>query len=301
MRAVRPLALLAALGLIAQLAFAADEPAAAKDDFNARMRAATISGPKDIPLAGQAQLHLPADKVFIPKAEAAEMMRKMGNPGDYKDLQGLIFPKAEGADWFVVVEFEKAGYVKDDDAKDWKADDLLKQFREGTEEANKERSKMGVTPLEIVGWAEPPAYDAKTHRLVWAMTSRDKGAPADAELGVNYNTYALGRDGYFTLNLVTALKTLPTEKEEAKSLLAALDFDSGKRYTDFNSSTDHVAEYGLAALVLGVGAKKLGLLALAFAFIAKFAKLALLAVVGVGAAVKKFFFSGKKEGQPPQA
>ena len=59
-----------------------------------------------------------------------------------------------------------------------------------------------------------------------------------------------------------------------------------------------MAEYGLAALVIGVGAKKLGLLALAFAFIAKFAKLGILAVVGLGAAFTKFF---KRNKAPPEA
>ena len=297
MRALRTLiALLSFATLAASSAFAADEaPAASRNDLSERIRRAAVEGPKDLPLAGQAQLHLPAGKVFLPQPEAGEMMRAMGNPGDYRDLQGLILPKAEGAQWFVVVNFEKAGFVKDDDAKEWKADDLLSSFREGTEEANKERSKAGNTPIEIVGWAEMPKYDASTHRLVWAMSLRDKGAPADAPQGVNYNTYALGREGYFTLNLVTDLKDLPVQKEDAKALLAALDFDAGKRYADFNSSTDHVAEYGLAALVLGVGAKKLGLLALGFAFIAKFAKLAILAVVGVGAAFAKFFKRGKPE------
>jgi len=274
--------------------------AAARSELAQRIQKASINGPQDIPMAGQAVLHLPAGKTFVPKAEAIEMMHAMGNPGTYADLQGLVLPQQERTSWFAIVSFEKAGYVKDDDAKDWKADELLSQYREGTEAANEERAKMGVTPIEIVGWAEKPSYDAGTHRLVWAMSLRDKGAPADAEQSVNYNTYALGREGFFTLNLVTDLKALPTEKSEAQGLLAALDFDAGKRYADFNASTDHVAEYGLAALVLGVGAKKLGLLAVVFAFLAKFAKIAILAVVGVGAAVKKFFFKGKKEQQQPQ-
>ena len=42
------------------------------------------------------------------------------------------------------------------------------------------------------------------------------------------------------------------------STVAALNFNEGKRYADFNASTDKVAEYGLAALVAGVAAKKLG-------------------------------------------
>jgi uncharacterized membrane-anchored protein len=71
--------------------------------------------------------------------------------------------------------------------------------------------------------------------------------------------------------------------------LGHLEFSNGKRYSDFNASTDKVAEYGLAALIGGVAAKKLGLFALIFAFLAKFAKLALVAVVGLGALVAKLF------------
>ena len=41
--------------------------------------------------------------------------------------------------------------------------------------------------------------------------------------------------------------------------------------------------------MLGVGAKKVGLLAVIFAFVAKFAKIILLAVVGFGAAITKLF------------
>lgn len=76
-------------------------------------------------------------------------------------------------------------------------------------------------------------------------------------------------------------------------MLGALEFDPGKRYEDFNEATDHVAEYGLAALVLGVGAKKLGLLAVIFAFLAKFAKVIFIAVLGGGAVITKLFKRNK--------
>ena len=59
-------------------------------------------------------------------------------------------------------------------------------------------------------------------------------------------------------------------------LASAASTSDGKRYADFNAKTDHVAEYGLAALVVGVAAKKLGLIALAVAFFAKFAKVILI-------------------------
>jgi uncharacterized membrane-anchored protein len=278
--------LLAALGLTLSLAVhAADKPV---DPAFTEAQAAAKEGPTDIAIAGQATFHLPAGRLFVPQPQAGKLLRAMGNPGSHDELSGVIFRKGDEP-WFATLRYIASGYVKDGDAKEWKADDLLASYKEGTESANEERQKMGVPALEITGWAEVPAYEATTHRLVWAMSSKEKGAPADAGQGVNYNTYALGREGYLSLNFVTDLKDLPAQKPDAKALLSALEFDSGKRYEDFNSATDHVAEYGLAALVLGVGAKKLGLLAVIFAFVAKFAKIIFIAVIAFGAAIGKFF------------
>jgi uncharacterized membrane-anchored protein len=270
----------------------AQQPAPKVDDPWDVARQAAQNGPADITLAGQAMLKLPADRVFIPQPHATKLLNAMGNPGEDPRLQGLIFPADDNAGWFMTVRYEDSGYIKDDDAKEWNADDLLTSYREGTEENNKERAKMGVAEMEILGWAQPPAYDAATHRLVWAMKSRDKGSTSDQDLGVNYNTYVLGREGYLSMNLVTGLNELPAHKSEAHALLDATNFVDGKRYADFNASTDHVAEYGLAALVLGAGAKKLGLLAVIAAFAAKFAKVGILLLAGLGLGAKRLL--GKK-------
>ena len=297
LRALRRLALsaAAALSLVASHHALAAEPPQPTQAADA-LASAALHGPADAKLDNQGVLHVPAGRVFIPQPQAAEMLRKMGNPGSHSDVRGLVFPE-KGDSWFAVVSWEGAGYVKDDDAKDWNADDLLKSFREGTEASNAERKKMGVNEMEIVGWAEKPHYDATTHRLVWAMASKDIGAPAGAEQGVNFNTYALGREGYFSMNLITDLKELPAHKPQAEQLLAALDFADGKKYTDFNSSTDRVAEYGLAALVLGVGAKKLGLLAGLGLALAKFGKLIFLGGAAVVVGLGKLFAGRGKSGQ----
>jgi uncharacterized membrane-anchored protein len=255
---------------------------------------AALAGPTHVRLAGQASLQLPAGMRFVPQPQAGRMLRAMGNPAHDGDLQGLIVSQNDGR-WFAIVRFVAAGYVKDDDARDWKADDLLARYREGTEAGNAERRQMGVPELEVQGWAEAPAYDATSHRLVWAMTSRIKGSgqpssdQADASTGVNYNTSMLGREGYLMLTLVTSLEQLPAVKTQALVLLASLNFDEGKRYADFQPDTDPVAEYGLAALVVGVAAKKLGLLALAGVFILKFAKLILVGLALLGAVAMKLF------------
>lgn len=244
-------------------------------------------GPAEIGLRDQASLKLSTGQVYFPAPQANRVMEAMGNHTD-ATFVGLILPTTP-ANWMVAVRYEPSGYIRDDDAKDWKADELLASIREGTQAANEARRKQGFPEIEVLGWAEAPAYDAAAHRLVWAMKARDKNPqPGDAP-GVNYNTYALGREGYFSLNLVTDLNTLETDKPVARDLLANLEFNAGKRYGDFVASTDRVAEYGLAALVAGVAAKKLGFFALIAAFVVKFFKVIALAVVGAFAGFARFW------------
>lgn len=279
-------------GVWAQSGAKVDANAEAEAAWTAASAAAT-SGPADIKLADQATLKITKGQAFVPPAETGQLLQSMGNRSG-TGLLGLVVPMGK-EEWVVVARHVNADYIKDDDAKDWKADDLLKSLREGTEESNKERKTRGIAEMDIVGWVQAPAYDAAAHRLVWSLSSKDKGAADNVATGVNYNTYALGREGYISLNLVTSMKTIEQEKAVARTLLAELNFNEGKRYADFNSSTDKVAEYGLAALIGGVAAKKLGLLAAASVFLLKFWKLLLIGLVGIGALVAKLA-GRKKEG-----
>src|SRR5262249_30283815 len=117
--------------------------------------------------------------------------------------------------------------------------------------------------------------------------AKQKGG-ADRDPTVNFNTYLLGREGYVSVDLITSASAVEADKAAARKLLAAVDFNSGKRYGDFNSSTDKVAAYGLAALVAGVAAKKLGLLALLAATVVKFTKVIVLAAAGAFAAITRW-------------
>lgn len=266
-----------------------------KQAFDAA-RKVHVEGPANVALRDQATLKLPAGFVFIPQPEADRLLRSMGNRGG-DSLTGLVFP-ASDANWFAVVRYIQEGHIKDDDAKDWNANDLLASLREGTEASNEERTSRGYPAMEVAGWAEVPKYDAATHRLVWSASTRDKGAKTDDKMGVNYNTYALGREGYISLNLVTGLAELPKYKQDALQLLGALEFNQGRRYADFNGSTDKVAAYGLAALIAGVAAKKLGLIAMLLALAAKFAKVIVVAVGGAAWGVAKLFGRKRPDAGP---
>jgi uncharacterized membrane-anchored protein len=266
--------------------------AARKAELTGAWQAASnagTAGPADVPLIDQATLKLPAGDFFVPKAEGIRVMRALGNTIHEASFVGLVLGTRPNDRWLVVITYIKEGYIKDDAAKDWNADDLLKNLKEGVDESNKDRAARGFPEMEVIGWIEPPNYDATSHRLVWSVLGKDKGTPDDARKDVNYNTYALGRDGYFSLNLLSDSARIATDKSAAHELLANLTYQSGKRYEDFSASTDRIAEYGLLALVGGVAAKKLGLLALLLAFVLKFAKAIFVAVAVFGTGVVKFF------------
>jgi uncharacterized membrane-anchored protein len=244
-------------------------------------------GPADVKLADQAALKLPEGFVYVPPAEAKGIMTAMGNRVG-AGLLGLVFPADDpDASWFVVMTYVDSGYIRDDDAKDWNADELLQNLKAGTEEANRDRKARGIPEMEVLGWVEAPRYDATTHRLVWSAATKDKVDPGASPRGVNYNTYALGRQGYISLNFVTDYASIANEKPIAQRLLGALEFNAGRRYADFDSSTDRVAEYGLAALVGGIAAKKLGLFATLGVLLAKFWKLVAVAGVALVAGLAK--------------
>lgn len=258
------------------------------------MRKVSVSGPDTVTLGNQATLKLPKDYTYVPPKEAGQFMKLIGNSVD-SSFYGLIFH--DNISGFVSIEYIDSGYIKDDDAKDWDADELLDNLQEGTKEGNKSRAEHGIAPIEVLGWIEKPHYLQPTHRLVWSAAIRDIGSNVpEAEQGVNYNTYQLGREGYLSLNLVTDRGTVESEKPLANQLLGAVSFNEGKGYGDFNASTDKIAEYGLAALIGGIAAKKLGLLALIGVTVLKFWKLALIGIAAAGMGAKKLL--SRKKSQP---
>jgi uncharacterized membrane-anchored protein len=287
----------AGAALLATTAAQAQGKAEAEIDaaFEAAKQTA-VRGPAEVKLADQAAIKLPEGFVYVPPVEGKRIMAAMGNRAG-AGLLGLVFPGDDpDANWFVVMSYVDSGYIRDDDAKDWNADELLKNLKAGTEEANRDRKARGIPEMEVLGWVEAPRYDAATHRLAWSAATKDKAEAGAAPRGVNYNTYALGRQGYISLNLVTDYASIEKEKPIAQRLLGALEFNAGRRYADFDSSTDRVAEYGLAALVGGIAAKKLGLFATLGVLLAKFWKLAAVAGVALVAGLGKVLARKKADG-----
>jgi uncharacterized membrane-anchored protein len=231
-------------------------------------------GPKPIDLGHGIKLDLPEGNAFLAQPEAGKLMEKMGNLHN-DDMLGLVVSTNDADEYLVTLDYEDTGHIKDDESLDGK--ELLESIREGEEEYNEERKKLGFNAIHAAGWDEEPHYDKQKHELIWGLLveSADGGS-------INYNTRILGRTGFVSLNLLTDKQHLAQYKPAGALLLSKTRFEAGKRYEDFNSSTDKVAEYGLTGLVLG-GAG-LGL--------AKIAKIGLLAKFGKG--LIALLIAGKK-------
>jgi len=255
--------------------FAAEKSSLGKADF--------LHGPIKAKLGGIAEIQVPEGYSFTGAEGTKKLMEMMGNTVDGTEL-GFLAPT--NANWFVIFEFDASGYVKDDEKDKLDADGILASIRRGTEEANKARKKMGIAPVTVVGWEQPPKYNPETHNLEWAIRGESEGEPV-----VNYNTRVLGRKGVMAVTVVGDPAEVKTAMPDFNQLMAGYSFQSGQTYAEFKPG-DKVAKYGLAALVVGgaaVGAAKLGLFATLAVFLKKAWKLVIVAVVAVAAMFKKLF------------
>ena len=196
-------------------------------------------GPRDVPLAGSGKIHIPDKTAALSEDESVKFLKLTGNLPE-KGLNIIV-----GSRWWATFDFDPSGYIKDDEKID--ADALLKQLKDSDAPSNEERRKQGLTELVTDGWYVPPHYDAATRRLEWGLRIHSADHP---EPVINYTVRVLGRRGYERVVLVSSPETLDRDVAEFKGVLGGFDFDKGEGYSEFKAG-DHVAEFGLAALVAG--------------------------------------------------
>jgi uncharacterized membrane-anchored protein len=93
---------------------------------------------------------------------------------------------------------------------------------------------------------------------------------------------------------VDSIDHLERIRRLAPSLLTMASFDGGKTYGDFNPSTDHLAEYGIAGLIAGGVLLKAGFFKALLVGMAALWKPIALGVVALGAGIAKIFRRGPR-------
>jgi uncharacterized membrane-anchored protein len=270
-------------------ALAAGAPAASQEAEPVALQ--WTRGPGTAPIgADLAEIQLGENYVFLDAAGTARLMELTQNPVSGQEL-ATVAPVSDDEHWFLIFEFDEVGYVSDEEKNSLDADAMLASIREGTEQANKERSARGWPTMRIVGWHEKPHYDQATNNLSWAIIGEGDGGRA-----INRIVKILGRRGVMTATLVASPDELAAAVPHVDALLDAYTFRPGHTYAEFVPGKDKLAKYGLTALVVGgVGAAlvKSGLLA-------KLWKPLVVGLGALGAGVKRFFFGGRSAQHDPE-
>ena len=256
-----------------------------EDDVRAEMhKLPWQAGPATGDAGTHAKLAIPEGANLLPESSGSRFLELTGNlpePGDTILVRG---------DWWATLSFEESGYVKDDEKLD--ADALLASMRSNEEQSNKERKKRGMAELTNEGWIVPPHYDPKTRFLEWGVKLRSSDSPRPV---VNYTMRLLSRRGYETVVLVTSPDTLDRDVQDLHNVLTGFNFNAGETYGEFRPG-DHVAEFGLGALVLGgaaAAAVKAGWFKGLLVALAAGWKLVAAAAVAVFASIGKLFKRNK--------
>ena len=229
-------ALAVALALGASLAVAAES----EQDVGAEMQKLPWqAGPGTGDVGSRSKIQIPDGARLLPESSGSRFLELTGNlpePGDTVLVRDH---------WWATLSFEESGYVKDDEKLD--PDELLAAMRKNEERGNEERRKRGIPTLVNEGWVVQPHYDPATKYLEYGVRLRASDNPRPV---VNYTMRLLSRRGYETVTLVTTPETLQADVQDLHKVLGGFNFNPGESYAEFRAG-DHVAEFGLGALVLG--------------------------------------------------
>lgn len=219
--------------------------------------------------------------------DSARRFAWLSSGTEFPNTEALLTYDSSSAQTVVYYDWRDEGYVSDSDWADVDPDQLLTQYREGTEAANDGRVANGFQPMHVVGWLEPPHYDKATRTVTYAMELQDKD-------GSWANAFALrlGRAGYTEFTWVGSVGLFQGAGGRPALLnqaLASHSYEEGYRYQDFKDG-DKVAAYGIAGLVAAVVGAKFGkgLIAGLIALLFAGKKILIPVVIVAGGAIAKF-------------
>jgi uncharacterized membrane-anchored protein len=288
--------LLIALSCAASGLFAQEQPATQAPKEETFIQALQSNGvklvasPSTVKLGDVAELTLPEGFHAVERGSLKKFYEFTRNSMSGREVGVIIAP----GEWMLFFDYEDSGYVKDDDKNSLDAGKLMKSMTSNQEASNKERAKRGWDEMKVAGWAAEPHYDTKTNNLKWAIKLTSSSDNHQSQW-INESIRLLGRGGVMEVTLVTGNAAFAADSAAAAALLAQrYTYVSGQRYAEFKEG-DKIAEYGLAALVLG-GA---GAVALKLGFFQKFWKFIVFGAIALFSAAGKLW--NKITGRNPES
>jgi uncharacterized membrane-anchored protein len=238
-------------------------------------------GPQTVHLGNEATLNVPQNCGFLDPSGTRQYNEIAQNPPT--NTTEYTFSCGE---WVAFFSYEATGYVKDENDID--ADAILANIRQGTAAANVERRSRGWGEMKIVGWSSRPQYDSQFKSLTWSILGEDVNSQQKI---ANYNARLLGRSGVTSVVMVSDPSTLNQSIDEFRERVKGFEYAPGETYGEYKAG-DHVAAYGLAALITGgaaaVAAKK-GLFAVIGGFLVAAWKFVIAGIFALSAWFKSLF------------
>lgn len=231
---------------------------------------------------------------FLNATQSQYVLHKVwGNP-ERTDVLGMIFPAGNSpftdSSYAFIVTYEDMGYVKDNDAKTVDYAKMVADMHEDEPKVNLERTKQGYPTIHMVGWAAQPYYDENNKVLHWAKELKFGSEESNT---LNYEVRVLGRKGVLSLEAIADMHELPLVEKDIKGVLAMASFTPGNKYSDYNSSTDKIAEYTVGGLVAGAVLTKVGF----WAILLKGLKFIIMGVVAAFYGIRKWLTGKGRKGE----
>ncbi len=277
---------------------AAESPVNAYESADTFLESMTFQqGRVELP-GGIASLNVPDAFQYMGSKDSKRFLEQgWGNPNGSNQI-GMLLPVGVDpfgeAAWAVVIRYQEDGYVSDKDAAKIDYDEMLESLQAVTIENNREREAQGYPPVTLVGWAATPHYDSTAKKLYWA---KELKFGQDKDHTLNYNVRILGRRGVLVMNAVSGVNQLAMVQERMEQVISFADFNAGFRYSDFDPGVDKVAAYGVAALIGGKAAAKVGLFAKLGSLLVSFKKYIVIGFVALVGVMTKLF-AGRRSASP---
>jgi uncharacterized membrane-anchored protein len=199
------------------------------------------SGPADASLGTLADIKISKGYRFTDAGGASDLLARMNNPIP-QGLVGILAP--ESGQWWAVLTYKDIGYVKNADKDQIDAAGILKAISDRTQRQNEDRTIHNLPPINSVDWKYPPAFDAKTHTVEWAVQVKTQSAQI-----INHTMCLLGRQGVLDATVVEPFES-GTDLAPLRELMKNISFKPGQLYKDYQKG-DTVADIGLAGLIAG--------------------------------------------------
>lgn len=203
-------------------------------------------------------LIVPKDRMILIGNKEANKYAFLNNHGSFDDeLEAVTIDKNYEYSVFFTTRYGK--YITLDDWSDLKPDELIEEYKRGTEIENVEREKNGFGKLHVIGWVQKPTLDRKTNIVYMAI----EGFSDESKCSViNSIALKLGRCGYEKFNWVTDKYSYFSTTNELNIMLNAYNFNKHFRYEDYEPQPSGTTlNYGIAKVIainLGINAVKSG-------------------------------------------